>query len=238
MKSLATLPLILALFTACGSTNGQLRQATDQFDVTEFTAIESSIVGNVHIRQSSTVSVTAEGSERLLNILEVRMDGDRLILTMDEHNRKQLRGNSGKLLISITTPTLTWLDSDGVGNIEIDGDFTTPELTIDSEGVGNFRAERLHAAFIHISSQGVGNITLGGKADEVVIKSEGVGNVNTSELEAQRVSVNSQGVGNVRCHASEHLKVRSEGIGNVTYYGKPADKNLSKEGLGKIKAGD
>jgi hypothetical protein len=238
MKSLATLTLILALLTACGSTNGQSRQATDQFDVTEFTAIESSVVGNVYIRQSSTVSVTAEGSEKLLNILEVRMDGDKLILTMDEQNRKKFRGNFEKLIISIATPTLTRFDSYGVGNIEIDGDFTTPELTIDSEGVGNFKAERLNAGLIHISSKGVGNITLNGKADEVAIKSEGVGNVNTSGLEARSATVNSQGVGNVRCHASEHLKVRSEGIGNVTYYGNPADKNFSKEGLGRIKAGD
>ena len=98
--------------------------------------IESSVIADIHIKQSSTVSVTAEGSERLLNILDVRMDNDKLILTMEERHLKKNKGRSDKLSIYISTPTLTRIDSDGVGNIEIEDTFSTPELTVDSEGVG------------------------------------------------------------------------------------------------------
>ncbi len=238
MKISATLTLIAVLFTACISVGAQSRQAADQFEVTEFTAIESSVVANIHIKQSPTVSVTAEGSEELLNILDVRMDNDKLILTMEDRFLKRHKGRADKLDISISTPTLTRLDFDGVGNIEIDGAFSTPELTIDSEGVGNLRADKLDAGSIYISSEGVGNISLGGKTDKVEIKSQGVGNINTTKLTSRSAVVTSQGVGNVSCYASQHLKVRSEGIGNVTYYGNPADKELNKEGLGKIKAGN
>ena len=238
MKISATLILITVLFTACISVGAQSRQAADQFEVSEFTAIESSVIANIHIKQSPTVSVTAEGSEELLNILDVRMDNDKLILTMEDRHLKKNNKRSDKLLISISTPTLTRIDFDGVGNIEIEGTFSTPELTIDSEGVGNLTADRLDVGSIYISSQGVGNTTLGGKADKVEIQSEGVGNVNTAELTARSAVVTSQGVGNVSCYASEHLKVRSEGIGSVRYYGNPADKELNKEGLGKIKAGN
>ncbi len=238
MKISATLILIAVLFTACISVGAQSRQAADQFEVSEFTAIESSVIANIHIKQSPTVSVTAEGSEELLNILDVRMDNDKLILTMENRHLKKNNKRSDKLLISISTPTLTRIDFDGVGNIEIEGTFSTPELTIDSEGVGNLTADRLDVGSIYISSEGVGNTTLGGKADKVEIQSEGVGNVNTAELTARSAVVTSQGVGNVSCYASEHLKVRSEGIGSVRYYGNPADKELNKEGLGKIKAGN
>lgn len=238
MKISATLTLIAVLFTACISVGAQSRQAADQFEVSEFTAIESSVIANIHIKQSPTVSVTAEGSEELLNILDVRMDNDKLILTMEDRFLKRHKGRADKLVISISTPTLTRLDFDGVGNIEIDGAFSTPELTIDSEGVGNLRADKLDAGSIYISSEGVGNISLGGKTDKVEIKSQGVGNINTTKLTSRSAVVTSQGVGNVSCYASQHLKVRSEGIGNVTYYGNPADKELNKEGLGKIKAGN
>lgn len=238
MKISVTFALIAVLFTACSTTCAQSRHATDQFEVSNFTTIESSVVANIHIRQSPTVNVTAEGSEELLNILDVRMDNDKLILTMEDRHLKRHKGRADKLVISISTPTLTRLDFDGVGNIEIDGTFTTPELTIDSEGVGNLRADNLDAGSIYISSEGVGNTTLGGKADKVEIRSQGVGNVNTSRLSTRSAVVTSQGVGNVSCHASEYLKVRSEGIGNVTYYGNPTDKDLSKEGLGRIKAGN
>ena len=238
MKISATLTLIAVLFTACISAGAQSRQAADEFEVSEFTAIESTVFANIEIRQSSTTSVTAEGSEELLNLLDVRMDHDKLVLTMDDRHNKRNKGRTERLLISISTPTLTRLDFDGVGNIEIKGSFSTPELTIDSEGVGNLTADRLDVGSIYISSEGVGNTNLGGKADKIEIKSEGVGNVNTSDLTARDAIVTSQGVGNVSCYASEYLKVRSEGIGNVKYYGNPKDKELSKEGLGKIKAGD
>lgn len=238
MKISATLTLIAVLFTACMPLGAQSRQVMDEFEVTEFTTIESSVFANIQIQQSSTVSVTAEGSEELLNLLDVRMDKDKLVLTMDDRHIKRNKGRTDKLLISISTPTLTRIDFNGVGNIEIEGSFSTPELTIDSEGVGNLRADRLDVGSIYISSEGVGNTTLGGKADRLEIRSEGVGNVNTTKLIAQNTIVTSQGVGNVSCHASDYLKVRSDGIGNVTYYGNPKEKELSKDGLGRIKAGD
>ena len=203
-----------------------------------FTTIESAVVASIDIRQSPTTSVTAEGSDRLLDILDVRMEGNKLILDMEERFLKNLKGRNDKLTILITTPTLSKIDFEGVGNIEIHGTFTVPELEIDSEGVGNFRANNLDIGFIRVSSEGVGNTTLGGKADRVEICSEGVGNVNASKLHSRSTMVSSEGVGNVSCHASEYLRVRSEGIGGVTYYGRPTETDLSKGGLGRIKAGD
>lgn len=239
MKTTITLALLAVFFTSCSTTGAQSsRSATDQFDVTPFTAIESSVVANIEIRQSSNTSVTAEGSERLLDLLEVRMDNGKLVLDMEDRHLKKFKGNTDKLVIAITTPTLSEIDFEGVGNIEIHGTFSTPELIIDSEGVGNFKANNLDVEFIRISSEGVGNTTLGGKADRVEISSEGVGNVNASKLVSRSATVSSEGVGNVSCHASEYLKVRSDGIGGVTYYGNPTETDFSKSGIGKIKAGN
>ena len=68
--SLTFVTLLLAVSSSCAQT----RRATDQFEVSNFTAIESSVVANIHIRQSSNTSVTAEGSEEMLNALDVRME--------------------------------------------------------------------------------------------------------------------------------------------------------------------
>lgn len=238
MKRTISLLSIILLLAASSNSCAQSRRATDQFEVSGFTAIESSVVANIHIRQSPRTSVTAEGGEELLDALDVRMDNDKLILSMEESFLKRFRKRSQNLVISITTPTLTRIDSEGVGNIVIDGTFSTPSLHIQSDGVGNFTAENLRCDEVKIDSEGVGNITLCGTAGNVEIRSEGVGNVNADGLKAKRAVVSSQGVGNVSCHASEYLKVRSDGIGNVRYYGNPAEKEFSKDGIGKIKAGD
>ena len=237
MKRLLSLTFITLLLAVSSSSCAQTRRATDQFDVSDFTAIESSVVANIQIRQSPRTSVTAEGNEEMLDALDVRMENGKLILKMEESFLKRFRKRSENLVIAITTPTLTRINSEGVGNIVIDGTFTSPELVIQSEGVGNITAVNLRAEKVVIDSQGVGNITLGGTAASVDISSEGVGNVNADGLKAKRAVVSSEGVGNVSCHASEYLKVRSEGIGNVRYLGNPAEKDLSKDGIGKIKVG-
>lgn len=238
MKRLFSLTFITLLLAVGSSSCAQTRRATDKFDVSDFTAIESSAVANIYIRQSPTTQVTAEGSEELLNALDVRMNNGKLILEMEENVLKRFDKKADKLVISIATPSLSHIDSKGVGNIVIDGTFSTPALNIQSEGVGNFTADNLRCDEVKIDSEGVGNITLRGTAGNVEIRSEGVGNVNADGLKAKCTVVSSQGVGNVSCHASEYLKVRSEGIGNVRYYGNPAEKELAKDGIGKIKAGD
>ncbi|MDD3779898.1 MAG: DUF2807 domain-containing protein [Proteiniphilum sp.] len=236
MKQLLSFTLITLLLAISSCSSAQTRRATDQFEVSDFTAIESSVVANIHIRQSSNTSVTAEGSEEMLNALDVRMENGKLVLDMEESFLKRFHKRSENLVISISTPNLTRIDSEGVGNIVIDGTFTSPELIVQSEGVGNITAENLRCQKVIINSEGVGNITLGGTADSVEISSEGVGNVDADRLKAKRTVVSSEGVGNVSCYASEYLKVESESIGNVRYSGNPAKKELSKNGIGKIKA--
>lgn len=238
MKNLNTLILLILLLSISNISCAQTRQSKDEFDVSNFTAIKSSVVANIEVRQASQTSVTAEGSEALLDLLNVKMDNETLFLEMEDRFKRKIRNNSNKLTIYISTPSLTYIDSEGVGNIKIIGSFDTPELAIRSEGVGNIEADNLYAGKVKIDSEGVGNISIKGKAESVEIGSEGVGNINTQKLTTQSAVVISEGVGNVSCYASDYLKIKSEGIGNVTYYGNPKDKNLDKDGIGRIKSGD
>lgn len=236
MKKLNILVLIALLFTASISC-AQTRQAKDEFDVSNFTAIKSTVVANIEVRQSSQTNVMAEGNEDMLNLLEVSMDKNTLVLNMRDRKRWRIKNNTNKLTIYVSTPTLTQIDSEGVGNITIVGNFNTPELKIESDGVGNIKAENIIAGEVRIDSEGVGNISIAGNATSVNISSQGVGNIDAEKLKTPRANVSSEGVGNVSCYASEYLKVSSAGIGNVTYYGNPKETNLNKDGVGKIRAG-
>lgn len=239
MKTSISLALVLMLITSCANSKAQTwGYATDEFEVAQFSAIKSSIVGNIEINQSNSVKVTAEGSERLLDILEVRIDGNKLILDMDSKLLRKINKDNEKLTVYISTPTLFEIESEGVGNFFIKGTFETPRLTFDSEGVGNIKADNIITEFVRINSEGVGNITIAGETLETEIESEGVGNINAKDLLSLRTIVSSEGIGNVSCYASEYLRATSSGIGNVTYYGNPLEIDLSKEGIGKIKSGD
>lgn len=238
MKTSIKLLITAIIFSFSSVACTQTRYATDQFDITEFSSIKSSIVGNIFIRQGQTTSVTAEGSEEILDILEIKIDNDTLKLYMEEHLLKRFNRSAKKLTISIITPNITFIDIEGVGNIVVDSTFETPELTVNSSIVGNFTAENLKAGYVKIDSEGVGNIILGGIGEKIEMESEGVGNVEAERFKAKSAIVNSQGMGNVSCFASEYLKASSNGIGNIIYYGKPQETFLSKHGIGKIKSGD
>jgi len=238
MKTTPFMALLIVLLTASSASCAQTRNAKDKFEVNDFTTIEASIAGNIEITQSNTTSVTADGSEDMLDLLDVRMDNGKLVLEMEDRHVKKWKKNANKLNIHITTPTLSKVVFEGVGNIVINETFTTPELVISSTGVGNFTALGLNSDFVKVDSEGVGNTILGGKAERLEIDSEGVGNVEADKLIARETIVSSEGVGNVSCYASEYLKIRSQGIGNVKYFGKPKETDLSKDGIGKIRAGN
>lgn len=237
MKTKIIFAATVLLLSVGQPSHAQSRIASDAFDVTEFQEVNANTLANIYITQSDTPAVRAEGSEDLLNRLEVEIKNGVLFLTMDKRYFKRLGRKSKKLDIYIATPLLSKISSEGVGNIRINDAFSTPALVISSDGVGNITAEALSSPSIRISSDGVGNITLGGTADNVKIESEGVGNIRTEKLKTKSIIVKSDGVGNVSCFASESIKIHANGLGNVTYYGSPTHKEIHKDGLGKVREG-
>lgn len=248
MKSKRSLLLIIAMvaFVGLHSACTQNRTATAQSDsriitknynVGNFSAIESGIVGNIVFTQSDVTSVTAEGDEKMVNRLIVIVEGDELKLSMEDNTRIKFRNKGAKLTIKVSSPNLYKIDSDGVGNITLDGVVKTENLHIDSDGVGNVTASQLECGRLTVESDGVGNVRLKGKGQFAEYESNGVGNIDVQEFLAEDVIVNSNGVGSVKCYASKTIELYSTGVGSVVYYGEPNIKALEKNGVGSVKQG-
>lgn len=211
---------------------------TRTYDVSSFNTIQANSIGNIVFTQSPATSVVAEGSEKLIELLQVSTENNTLVISMKEKNVKGFNRKNSKLEIRISSPHIAALNNTGVGNITFNGKIETPELSIASQGVGNLTAMDLNCQRIVIESEGVGNISLGGKTDFLRISSQGVGNTKAEELMAKTAVVASEGVGNVRFYASDSITVNSDGIGNVVYYGNPQEKQISKNGIGRVKKGE
>ena len=241
MKNFASITLLIFstfLFTNCVSAQSN-RITNKNFRVTPFSAIESNTVSNIEFTQSSSYSVRAEGNEEMINNLIVNVQNNKLVISKKK-DLKRLFGNrrSGKLIIRISSPNLSIIESNGVGNIELKGKQEVSQFKIVSNGVGNLNALNLNADNIDITSNGVGNIELKGSASSVSVLSDGVGNVKLENLKARHANIDSDGVGNVACYATESVDIHAGGIGNVTYYGNPKTKNINKGGIGKVRNGD
>ena len=218
--------------------NAQQRVTSKTFHVSAFDAIESNSVANIHFFQGPSTSVRAEGNKELIDRLNVNVKNEKLIIEMSKSGFKNNNLKNKKLDIYISSPTLNLIEMEGVGNFLFEKAFHSPKLEIISDGVGNLKADNINCEQMFIRSHGVGNIQLAGKAVDVTILSDGVGNIKAEKLVAQHASVNSSGVGNVIFNCSESMDVELSGVGNAIYYGNPKVKNISKDGVGKIKPGE
>ncbi|MFA7105309.1 MAG: head GIN domain-containing protein [Dysgonamonadaceae bacterium] len=220
--------------TACG----QQRITTKNFQVREFNSIKSDMIGNIIITQSNSSSVRAEGSEDLINALTIEVSNGELKLSMKSSIRKRFKNTNSKLTVWVNSPQINRVKNEGVGNITLKGKIDSDELIIESNGVGNFKAEDLNVGNARVNSEGVGNVMLSGSAVFLELNSDGVGNVDTKNLKAKDVIVHSDGVGSVKCYASRDIELYASGIGSVIYYGNPNIKALHKDGIGSLKSGD
>ncbi len=225
----------LSIQTACA----QKKIISKNYNVSNFSAIDTDIVGNVIFTQSATTGVSAEGDEEMVNNLIVKVENNTLKLSKKK-NLKRLFGSrkAKRLVVKVSAPELYKIESDGVGNITLDGQVTTDRLDIESDGVGNISAMQLNCKRLTVDSDGVGNIRLKGKGEYAEYKSDGVGNIDAREFIADDAKVRSEGVGNVKCYASKNIELYGGGVGNIIYYGKPNVKALNKNGIGKIKSGN
>ncbi len=234
LKAVVSIMMLLIITSSC--TLAQKREIIEKsYPIQSFSSVEADIVGNIIYTQSSKTSVRVEGDKNLVDRLLVAADNE--VLKLYYYEKKQKNISKKKLTIYITSPAIEKINMDGVGNFVLEGLIAAENLTIDFEGVGNFKAMQLQSNSIDASYKGVGNLELGGTTDFLELSSKGVGSVDTQKLEAKNAIVRAEGVGSVKCYASESIDLNNRGVGGITYYGNPVVTNLNKSDIGKIKAG-
>ena len=207
---------------------------TRDFNVTDFTAIDAITVSDIHYTQSTDgkCTLTIYGPDNFVELIQVSIKDKTLKLTMDKHKKIK---NAQKLKITISSPHLNRIDFKGVGDIIIDDKLTTSRLDIESKGVGNINIQDLDCQNLMVSSMGVGNVEIKGKAENATLYSKGVGDISAIALEAVHVTASSSGVGNISCNAIQSIDASVRGVGSIDYKGSPEQKVFNKKGVGSIK---
>lgn len=238
IKKSLILSFVLLVCVSCNMVGGVKpsdNYITRNYKVAEFDQMKLNTVGNINFLQSTdgTTSVKIYGPDNILDLIEVSVKNRKLFI---EFKKKNQIKNVKKMQIDITSPNLSGLEFEGVGNIDLGESLSADELGIRFTGVGNLVAKGITCQSIHVSSNGVGDVNLSGKSESVTLSNNGVGNISASKLEGNTVHVSAKGVGNVTCWANEYLKASTSGVGSIKYKGNPSEKNLSKNGVGSIKS--
>lgn len=237
-KFVVTMLLLVGLFSSCNAVGETIKPSknliTRDYKVKEFNQIDAATVGDIYYTQSTDgkTSVQIYGPDNFINLVQVAVKNGTLLLTMEKHNKVK----NGKLRITISSPDLNRIDFKGVGDINIENSFKTAKLNIACKGVGDIKINDLTCDALTVSSMGVGDVELKGKAQSAFLSSKGVGDIDAEELETARVEASSKGVGDISCYATESLKASVKGVGSIRYKGNPTEKSFDKGGIGSIKS--
>jgi len=252
MKKLFQLGLLFAAFCALFGR----AQAADDATETRVITIDARVVRvkldgviDLKLRQGDTPSLKLIGEKRYLEKLTASQSGDTLHLETEGRGVKIGRSTTRAELV---LPMLREVVSEGVGSTEING-FSGDELELTMDGAGSMKVvcdyKVLKAALGGVGSMhlwvsendsvsldlgGAGYITLGGRSKLLKATMGGLGSLNAQQFQADAVNVEMSGLGNATVNAKSNVTLNLSGLGSVIVYGKPLNRNVSVDGLGKV----
>lgn len=252
MKKLFQFGLLFAAFCALFGRAG----AADDTIETRVITIDARVVRvkvdgviDLKLRQGDTPTLKLIGDKRALDKLIASQSGDTLHLESEGRGIKVGRATARAELI---LPKLREVVTEGVGQTEING-FSGDRLELTMDGAGNMKVvcdyKWLKANLGGVGSMnvwlsendeadldmsGAGYITLGGRSKKLRANLGGVGGLNAQQFQADSVDVDLSGLGNATVTAKNDVTLNLSGLGSVIVYGKPLNRNVSVDGLGKV----
>ena len=198
-----------SVVTACSATAGSGQLATQSRQVSGFTSVELTGVGELSIDQTGTESLTVSAEDNLLPLLTSRVEGDTLILGK--------KPNTSIVTSKPITYTLTMKDVTGLA----------------VSGSGTINAPKLTTAALRIEISGSGVITTAGNVDNQSLEISGSGRYLADGLTSKTTTAEISGSGTGNVVASNALDVKISGSGTLTYSGNPQVSQMVS-GSGKL----
>lgn len=225
--TMAVAPLAIAL-AACGA-DGKKEQhdrgaaeagpaTAKSYALSGFTGVAVTGPDDVTIRRGDAFSIKAEGPQREIEALEIKLDGEMLSVGRKSAGLDFGRDSEG-VRIAITMPKLGMARLTGSGSIDadiIDGDAVEARVT----GSGDLKVGKLTAKTLKLAVSGSGDMEIAdGAVDSGDFGVTGSGNIEAEKLVAQTLTVSITGSGDVEAQAKGSAAIKILGSGDATIGG-------------------
>jgi len=214
---------------------GNGKVVTQNRKVSSFDKISIEGVFPVEISQDGNAeAVKVMADENLQQYIKVTNDGDRLEIKMEDEANLH---SSKKMKVYINIKKLSELEFKSVGSLTTTGQLKLDSLEVNSESVGKLNLN-IDADFLRTNLNSFGATTLKGKAREVRINNKSIGLLAAYNLKAGTLMIHNTAIGTAEVYADSAFYIRSSAIGMLYYKGPGVVKELSSEGIGKVKKVD
>jgi len=211
--------------------SGNITDRTEDLPAFSQLTINNNLAATIRIRKGDAYQIILNGDDNILDIVKWELNNDELKLKTI-YNINLNKKNS--LIIVITAPNITGIKMGALSRVSIDNRIETPNFKLNVEGAGSFHADSLYVQNLTCRLNGIGQVTLGGKAKQASIKLKGAGKIDSSDLETDSITAQLEGVGSINCNPVIFLDATLRGIGKITYKEEPKSKRASVNGVGKF----
>lgn len=198
-------------------------------DVGDFTEVVLSGVGQLHITQTGSESLTIEAEDNIMPLLTSEVRGQRLVLGTEpgvHFSPKQ------PIRYTLTVKDLSAIRISGAGNVDVPA-LGTASLRLELSGAGNLTVTGLAADSLDVSLSGAGSATCAGEVRSQDVRISGAGSYRGDDLASVTARAVISGTGSAHLRVSEQLDARVSGVGSIIYSGNPAVRK-SVSGVGRV----
>jgi hypothetical protein len=202
------------------------------FAVDQFNAVNSAGPDDVDVRVGPSFSVRAEGSQKVLDALEITREGDSLKISRKNDSGFHWGGSDRGAKIYVTMPRMTAASMTGSGDMTVDK-VSGDAFAANSTGSGDLSIGMLNVASATLSVTGSGDLKVAGTAKTGNFSIAGSGDIEAPQFKSSSASVSVLGSGSVSAAVAGTANVNSMGSGDVTLTG-GAKCTTSKAGSGDV----
>jgi len=164
---------------------------------------------------------SAEGDSKLLDRLDIHVDGTTLVVGAGAEGWNLARGETtGSPRITLTAPALRGLLVNGGGQVKVE-DMRGARVDVALSGAGTIEVGTLTTDDLNLTLTGSGTISAGGTARRARIRSNGAGGLDASRLFAGDATIVSETSGDLRIGVRYTVRVFALGLGRVSILGTP-----------------
>jgi hypothetical protein len=221
-KSLAIVAASLALCGIVGAARAD--EPTSETRPVDARVVRVKVDGAVdlRIRQGATAALVLSGDPRYLSRTTTSQRGDTLNIDTDVHGHVRMGSLHEELKLSL----------DGAGSMQVTASYRM--VTADLGGIGSMQLRGLNAEGVKLNLQGAGFVSLSGQAHWLKADLGGLGSLDAQQFVVDTVNVDLSGLGNASVNAHQNANLNLSGLGSVTVYGKPLNRKVEVDGLGKV----
>jgi hypothetical protein len=233
--------------------------AAPEETITETRTIDARVVRvkldgviDLKLRQGAVPLLVLTGERRYLSKTTTVQNGDTLNIGTEIRGFNVKLGRHTGVRAELTLPQLREVTSESVGASDISG-FSGDELelglegagsmkvaceyritTVSLGGVGSMNIRGNNSEGIDLNLRGAGYVTLSGRSKWLRATLAGLGGLDAQHFPVDTVNVDLSGLGNATVTATHTANLKLGGLGSVTVYGKPLNRSVSVDGLGKV----